>query len=170
MSILRHFNKHHGYDVHGKRTPFGGGGGWNPVSAISDAVSSVSDALASIDPGPAIGQAAASVDQAVNQNIPGGWITVGGLAAGGLALAYAPEVMALADSAGITPAEASAQLGIAPVNAATGEVVPLATTATPGASSVLSAPDVAVNLGATNAGTVGSLNAAFSVKLAINAD
>jgi hypothetical protein len=27
MSILRHLNKHHGYDVHGKRTPFGGDGG-----------------------------------------------------------------------------------------------------------------------------------------------
>jgi hypothetical protein len=27
MSILRYMNKHHGYDVHGKRTPFGGGGG-----------------------------------------------------------------------------------------------------------------------------------------------
>jgi len=76
MSILRHFNKHHGYDVHGKRTPFGGGGGgWDPVSAVSDAVSSVSDALASVDPGPAIGQAAASVDQAVNQ-LPGGWLAL----------------------------------------------------------------------------------------------
>lgn len=27
MSILRHFNKHHGYTVEGKRTPFGGGKG-----------------------------------------------------------------------------------------------------------------------------------------------
>jgi hypothetical protein len=27
MSILRHLNKHHGYDVHGKRTPFGGSSG-----------------------------------------------------------------------------------------------------------------------------------------------
>jgi hypothetical protein len=26
MSILRHFNKHHGYTFEGKRTPFGGGG------------------------------------------------------------------------------------------------------------------------------------------------
>jgi hypothetical protein len=33
MSILRHFNKHHGYDVHGKRTPyFGGGGGGGPAA------------------------------------------------------------------------------------------------------------------------------------------
>ena len=58
----------------------------------------VSNFLASIDPGPAIGNALASVDKTVNKNIPGGWITVGGLAAGGAALAYAPEIMAYADT------------------------------------------------------------------------
>ena len=31
MSILRHFNKHHGYTYEGKRTPFGGGG--DPISS-----------------------------------------------------------------------------------------------------------------------------------------
>jgi hypothetical protein len=169
MSILRHFNKHQGWH-NGKRTYNGGGGGWNPISAVTDTISSalgtdgggggVLGALASVDPGPAIGSGLAQLDKTVNQNIPGGWITVGGLAAGGLALAYAPEVMALAESAGIAPEAAASELGIAPINAATGEVVPLATS-TPGASSVLAAPDVAVNLGATNAGTVGSLNAAL---------
>jgi hypothetical protein len=65
----------------------------------------------------------ASLDKAVGQ-IPGGWITVGGLAAGGAALAYAPEVMAFASEAGIAPEAAAAQLGIAPVDAATGAAVP----------------------------------------------
>lgn len=87
MSILKYFNKHHGYDVHGKRTPFGGGGG--------DIFQSVGNALASIDPGPSIGNALAEVDKGVNQ-IPGGWYTVGGLAAGGTALAFAPEIAAAA--------------------------------------------------------------------------
>ena len=37
MSILRHFNKHHGYDVHGKRTPFmGGGGSSGPTTTKSE--------------------------------------------------------------------------------------------------------------------------------------
>jgi hypothetical protein len=164
-------SKHSGWTWDLKRTPFGGGGGgWNPISSVTDAISSaigtdgsgggVLGALASVDPGPAIGSGLAQLDKTVNNSIPGGWITVGGLAAGGLALAYAPEVMALAESAGVTPEVAASELGIAPVNAATGEVVPLATS-TPGASSVLAAPDVAVNLGATNAGTVGSLNAAL---------
>lgn len=169
MSILRHFNRLEGWH-NGKRTYNGGGGGWNPVSAVTDTISSalgtdgsgggVLGALASVDPGPAIGSGLAQVDKAVNQNIPGGWITVGGLAAGGLALAYAPEVMALAESAGIAPEAAATELGIAPVNAATGEIVPLATS-TSGASSVLAAPDVAVNLGGTTGGTFGSLNASL---------
>jgi hypothetical protein len=72
----------------------------------------VSNFLASIDPGPSIGNALASVDKTVNNTIPGGWITVGGLAAGGLALAYAPEVMALAAETGVEPAVAAEQLGI----------------------------------------------------------
>ena len=145
-------SKHSGWTWDLKRTPFGGGGG--------DFFSGIGDALASIDPGPAIGSALASVDQAVNQ-IPGGWITVAGLAAGGAALAYAPEVMALAAESGIEPAVAAEQLGIPAVNAATGEVVPLATTTTAGADAALAAPDVAVNLGGTSGGTFGSLNPAL---------
>ena len=103
-------SKHSGWTWDLKRTPFGGGGGG--FSGITDSISSALGtdgsgggalgALSSIDPGPAIGSGLSQVDQAVNKNIPGGWITVGGLAAGGLALAYAPEVMALAASEGIT--------------------------------------------------------------------
>lgn len=39
MSILRYFNKHEGWHD-GKRTYNGGGGGWNPVSAVTDTISS----------------------------------------------------------------------------------------------------------------------------------
>jgi hypothetical protein len=133
-------SKHSGWTWELKRTPFGGGGGgWNPVAAITNPISAVLGtdgsgggalgALASVDPGPAIGQGLASVDQAVNQ-IPGGWITVGALAAGGAALAYAPEVMALAAAEGITPEAAAIATGTAPIDIATGATVPLETLAT----------------------------------------
>jgi hypothetical protein len=92
-----------------------GGGG--------DVFQSIGDTLASVDPGPAIGDLGVSIDKTVNDVVPGGWITVAALTAGGLALAYAPEVMAFAEANGITPAAASESLGIAPINAATGEVV-----------------------------------------------
>jgi len=170
MSILRYFNKHEGwYD--GKRTPFGGGGGsWNPVNIVSDAVSSVGDALASIDPGPAIGSGLASVDQAVNNAIPGGWITVAGIAAGGAALAYAPEVMALSASEGITPEAAAIATGTAPIDVATGATVPLDSlaadvavsapaTVTPGADAILAAPDVAPSVAPSTGGSFGSITA-----------
>ena len=168
-------SKHSGWTWELKRTPFGGGGGGGIggiVSSVTDPISSALGtdgsgggalgALASIDPGPAIGSAGASIDQTVNQ-IPGGWITVAGIAAGGAALAYAPEVMALAASEGITPEAAAIATGTAPIDVATGATVPLDTlvTSTAGADSVLAAPDVAVNLGATGGGTVGSLNAAL---------
>ena len=75
-------SKHSGWTFELKRTPFGGGGGsWNPVNIVSDAVSSVSDALASVDPGPAIGSALASVDKTVGDVVPGGWGTIAALAA-----------------------------------------------------------------------------------------
>jgi hypothetical protein len=129
-------SKHSGWTWDLKRTPFGGGGG----GGIGDIVSSVTDpissalgtdgsgggalgALASIDPGPAIGSGLAQVDQAVNNTIPGGWITVAGLAAGGAALAFAPEVMALAATEGITPEAAALATGTMPVDVATGATV-----------------------------------------------
>jgi hypothetical protein len=49
-------SKHSGWTWDLKRTPFGGGGSWNPVNIIEDAVSSVSDAVAQVDPGPSISQ------------------------------------------------------------------------------------------------------------------
>jgi hypothetical protein len=66
-------------------------GGGNPISAITDPISSalgtdgggggVLGALADIDPGPAIGSGLAEVDDFVNDEIPGGWYTVGAAAA-----------------------------------------------------------------------------------------
>lgn len=135
-------SKHSGWTWEGKRTPFGGGGG--------DIFQSVGNALASIDPGPSIGNALAEVDKGVNQ-IPGGWVTVGGLALGGAALAYAPEVMALAETAGIAPEAAAVELGIAPVEAATGATVPLE-------SLSWTAPEIG---GSTAGGTFGSLSPAL---------
>jgi hypothetical protein len=94
MSILRHFNKHHGwYD--GKRTPFGGGnpfdavsealgtdgGGGGLIGGIEDIGQSIGSGLADIDPGPAIGSGLAEVDTFVNREIPGGWVLPAALAA-----------------------------------------------------------------------------------------
>jgi hypothetical protein len=58
----------------------GGGGSWNPVTIVENAVSSAGDMLASIDPGPAIGDAGVAIDNAVNDTVPGGWATVGTVA------------------------------------------------------------------------------------------
>lgn len=87
----------------------------------------VTNFLAKIDPGPAIGKGLAEVDKTVNREIPGGWITVGGLAAGGAALAYAPEVMAFAAEAGVAPEVAAAELGVPAVDATTGALINPAT-------------------------------------------
>jgi hypothetical protein len=62
-------------------------GGGNPISAITDPISSalgtdgggggILGGLADIDPGPAIGSGLAELDEFVNDEIPGGWVTVG---------------------------------------------------------------------------------------------
>ena len=116
MSFLK--SKHSGWTWDLKRTPFGGGGG-GFISAITDPISSalgtdgggggILGGLADIDPGPAIGSGLASVDKVVNE-IPGGWYTVGGLAAGGTALAFAPEIAAaIGAEAGTTLATEAGQ-------------------------------------------------------------
>jgi hypothetical protein len=129
MSILRYFNKHHGwYD--GKRTPFGGGGGWNPVSFITDPISealgtdggdggllgaladidpgpAIGETLASVDPGPAIGSGLAEVDQFVNREIPGGWVLPAALAAA-YATGYIDPSLFATEAAAAAGAEAGA--------------------------------------------------------------
>lgn len=113
MSFLR--SKHAGWTWDGKRTPFGGGGGF--VSGITDSISSalgtdgggggILGGLASIDPGPSIGSALAGVDKFVGNEIPGGWATVGALGAGGLGYVFAPEIVAGLESAGLSSEAAS---------------------------------------------------------------
>jgi hypothetical protein len=109
-------SKHSGWTWDLKRTPFGGG---NPLSGITDSISSalgtdggdggLLGGLADIDPGPAIGSGLAELDKGVNQ-IPGGWYTVGGLAAGGTGLYFAPEIMAaIGAEAGATIATEAGQ-------------------------------------------------------------
>ena len=104
MSILRYFNKHHGwYD--GKRTPFGGGGGI--VSAITDPISSV---IGTDGSGGGILGGLAQLDKTVGNTIPGGWATVGGAAllAAGIT---DPTLLGLADSGSLTP-EALSNAGV----------------------------------------------------------
>lgn len=70
----------------------GGGGSWNPITIVSDAVSSVGDFFADIDPGPAIGQAGEEIDTFVNREVPGGWVTVGAVTAAAAAPFIAPSL------------------------------------------------------------------------------
>ena len=92
----------------------GGGGG-------GDVFQSIGDTLASIDPGPAIGDVGASIDQAVNNISPMGWALPAALAAAyftaGSSLAAAGEAAATeagtaayseAIAAGVSEAEATA--------------------------------------------------------------
>lgn len=142
-------SKHSGWTWDLKRTPFSGGGG----GILSDITDPISSALGTDGSGGGLLGGLAQLDKGVNQ-IPGGWITVGGLAAGGAALAYAPEVMALASSSGIAPEAAAVELGIAPVDAATGAAVPLESL---GASTGTGLTTGAGATGLTTGGTVGSL-------------
>jgi hypothetical protein len=111
-------SKHSGWTWELKRTPFGGGGGF--ISSITDPISSalgtdgggggILGGLADIDPGPSIGAGLAQVDKVVNNEIPGGWYTVGGLAAGGAGLYFAPEILAaIGAEAGTTLASEAGQ-------------------------------------------------------------
>lgn len=53
------------------------GGDGGILGAVEDVGQSVGSGLAAIDPGPAIGSGLADVDEFVNEEIPGGWVTVG---------------------------------------------------------------------------------------------
>jgi len=167
-------SKHSGWTFAGTRTPFGGGG------SIGNAFG-LGDALASIDPGPAIGSALTEVDKGVNQ-IPGGWYTVGGLAAGGAGLYFAPEIMAAigAEAGTAITTEAGKETFFAALaNGATGsEAVSAglaaetaggigagaatadAVTSTPGADAVLNAPTNIANLTPPGAGNFGTITPA----------
>ena len=168
-------SKHSGWTFAGTRTPFGGGGGIGNAFGLGDA-------LASIDPGPAIGKGLAEVDTTVNREIPGGWYTVGGLAAGGTALYFAPELMALAGAeagtaitseagqaaffdalaSGATSTEAisTGLAADAAVGAGAGLGAADAVTATPGADAVLGSSTNISNLTPSGAGNFGTITPA----------
>ena len=166
MSILRYFNKHHGWHD-GKRTPFSGGGGI--VSAITDPISSV---LGTDGSGGGILGAAASLDKAVGNTIPGGWATVGGAAllAAGIT---DPSLLSLADSGSLTPTaladagvpqatiDSIGAQGAAAGSAATGGVAVdaagLPITADTGVAGGTGLTGGAGATGLTSGGTVGSL-------------
>jgi len=84
-----------GFGKNAPATLEGGGGGW-----ISDIFQGAGDALASIDPGPALGEGLASVDQAVNQ-LPGGWTLPAIITAAVVAPELAPVLAEEGAAAGI---------------------------------------------------------------------
>jgi hypothetical protein len=126
-----------------------GGGGFNPIAAITDPISSaigtdgggggVLGALADIDPGPAIGSGLAEVDDFVNDEIPGGWATVGAVAVA-------------AGTGYVDPSLFAAEAGAAGAGAAGGTAAGTGLTAGAGASGGLLA----------SGGTVGALGGAGS--------
>jgi hypothetical protein len=95
----------------------GGGGSFNPISAITDPISSalgtdgggggVLGALADIDPGPAIGEGLADVDDFVNDEIPGGWVLPAALAVA-YATGYIDPSLFASEAAATAAAEAGA--------------------------------------------------------------
>lgn len=101
-------------------------GGGNPVSAITDPISSaigtdgggggVLGALADIDPGKEIGKGLSEVDKFVGDNIPGGWKTVG-LVAASVAAPYALSAMGTA-GAGAAGAAGAADAAFVAADAA----------------------------------------------------
>jgi hypothetical protein len=73
--------------------------------------------------GQGVSRGLADVDKFVNREVPGGWVTVG---IGAATIYYAPEIIAYAAEAGVTPAVASVELGVPAVDA-TGALVNPAT-------------------------------------------
>lgn len=124
---------------------YGGGGGFvsdvvdtvsNAVSdvgnAVGDAFSGAGDVLASIDPGPAIGDVGAQVDNAVNDVVPGGWGTIGAAAAA--AVTMQPELLAamLPEEAGaLTTADILGSTGFVGADGASFAIDPALLSSTP---------------------------------------
>jgi hypothetical protein len=93
-------------------------GGGNPISAITDPISSalgtdgggggILGGLADIDPGPAIGSGLAELDEFVNDEIPGGWATVGAAAIAATTGYVDPSLFAAEAAAGTAGAAGAA--------------------------------------------------------------
>ena len=101
-------------------------GGGNPISAVTDPISKAIGtdgggggalgALADIDPGKAIGKVLSEVDKFVGREIPGGWKTVG-LVAASVAAPYALSAMGTA-GAGAAGAAGAADAAFVAADAA----------------------------------------------------
>jgi len=157
----------------GKNAPatLEGGGGFDPGSWVSDAFQSAGDALASIDPGPALGDVGASIDQTVNNISPLGWalpaalvaayFTGGGsLAAEGAAGATEAGTAAYSEAiaAGASEAEATAAANAAAESTLASSAEAASVTSTPSADAILAAPDVTVpSIAPSTGGTFGSI-------------
>jgi hypothetical protein len=93
-------------------------GGGNPIAAVTDPISSalgtdgggggILGGLADIDPGPAIGSGLAEVDDFVNDEIPGGWATVGAAAVAATTGYVDPSLFAAEAAAGTAGAAGAA--------------------------------------------------------------
>jgi hypothetical protein len=146
-----------------KIKPQGGGGGWNPISAITDPISDVlgtsgggGGILGAVeDVGQAIGDVGESFDKAVTQpigqglaeadkfvgrEIPGGWITPAAVAAA-IAAPYAAPYLAGETAAAASAAEAAAALEAAAIaeGATTAGMVAAANTGLPAGTATLGA-------------------------------
>jgi len=182
MSILK--NKHNGWTWRMERHFNGGGGSWNPVDIVSDAISSVGDAVS--DVAQSVGNGLAEVDTFVNNEVPGGWVTVGlGVATAGYltaeqlaaegAIAAGAEVGPTIAELGAEAATTGAELA-GPTAAELG--VPTAVTPTPAADAILSGTTAPVsgtgsaipefgtlNPALPSAGSVGGAGAGLSAEL-----
>jgi hypothetical protein len=122
------------------------GGDGGILGAVEDVGQSIGSGLAAIDPGPAIGSGLADVDEFVNEEIPGGWVTVG------LAAATAGAASSLGAGAG---AAAGAEAGAGAIATEAGQSAffnALATGATSAeAVSAGLAADAALGAGALSA-------------------
>jgi hypothetical protein len=89
----------------------GGGGGVLGALADIDPGPSIGSALASVDPGPAIGSGLAEVDEFVNDEIPGGWATVGAAAVAAATGYVDPSLFAAEAAAGTAGAAGGTAAG-----------------------------------------------------------
>jgi hypothetical protein len=92
-------SKHSGWTWDLKRTPFGPGGGWNPLDTVSDVLGTSGGGggiLGGVeDLGQSIGSGLADVDKFVNRELPGGWIAPAAVAA----MIAAPELAPMVSEA-----------------------------------------------------------------------
>jgi hypothetical protein len=87
------------------------GGGGGILGAVEDVGQSVGSGLAAIDPGPAIGSGLADVDEFVNDEIPGGWATVGAAAVAAATGYVDPSLFAAEAGAGAGGSIGGIELG-----------------------------------------------------------